>query len=249
MKNSNNVNRQVIQDKDPQTENNSKKVYFYKILNLYFQIFSCIVILTSILILKQANTSVFFNIKNFYSEKINAPIFKNFDIKKPMENIKENFFNKFHRKFVLKYQGNKIKENSSILLTVPVSKPLNEGTVTSKFGLRKDPFTLQDKQHSGLDIGANSGEIIHAILPGTVVKAERCGSYGNCVKLDHGNNIESLYAHCDKILVSEGDSVLRGQNLALVGSTGRSTGNHLHLEISVNGVKQNPETFLQNAYV
>lgn len=224
--------------------------YSLKILISYIQIFSSLIILASTFTLKQINSPIFINFKNFYNSKINSPIFENFDFKKSVEDIYEKISNKFHKKTILKNQDNDVlKDDQSILLTVPVSKPLDEGSITSRFGLRKDPFTFKDKQHSGLDIGANGGEIIHAILPGTVVKAERLGSFGNCVILDHGNNIQSLYAHCDKILVTEGTFISRGQDLASVGSSGRSTGNHLHLEISVNGIKQNPENFLENAYV
>ena len=242
--------KQEVNDYKKEKNETFTSKYSGKILIIYLQLFSCLMILVSIFALKQLNPSTFINIKNFYNEKINCPVFQNFDFKSSIENVKKKLFGKIHRKFNLKNENNEIlKENNSLLLTVPVSKPLNEGTVTSKFGIRKDPFTLQNKLHSGLDIGANNGEIIHAILPGTVIKAEKCGSYGNCVKLDHGNNIESLYAHCNKILVSEGDVIKRGQDLALVGNTGRATGNHLHLEILVNGIKQNPEIFLQNAYV
>lgn len=229
-------------------ENFSK--YSRKVLVLYIQLFSSLIILISIITLKQVNPSIFINIKSFYNENINIPIFQDFNIKKSIEDISENFFTKLHKKIILKNQDDKVfKENNSVLLTVPISKPLKEGSVTSKFGIRKDPFTSQNKQHAGLDIGANRGEIIHAILPGTVIKAEKSDSYGNYLILDHGNDIKSLYAHCDKILVSEGDFIARGQDLALLGNTGRATGNHLHLEISVNGIKQNPENFLENAYV
>lgn len=242
--------------KDYKEDKTDKKIksfsnkYSRKVLIIYFQLFLSLIILVSIFALKQMNFSAFINIKNFYNEKINKPIFQDCNIKKSIENIDEKIFSKLHKKFILKDQNNEIiKENNNVLLTVPVSKPLNEGSVTSRFGIRKDPFTSQDKEHLGLDIGANSGEIIHAILPGTVAKTEKSGSYGNYVKLDHGNNIESLYAHCEKILVSEGDLISRGQDLAIVGRSGRATGNHLHLEILVNGVKQNPEIFLENAYV
>lgn len=238
------------EDKTSEKIKNFSNKYSRKILITYFQLFLNLIIFASIFALKQLNPPVYINIKDFYNEKINTPILQGFNIKKSIEIIDEKFFSKLHKKFILKDQSDKIlREKNSVLLTVPVSKPLNEGSVTSRFGIRKDPFTSQDKQHSGLDIGANSGEYIHAILPGTVIKTEKSGSYGNYVKLDHGNNIESLYAHCEKILVSEGDLISRGQDLAIVGRTGKATGNHLHLEILVNGIKQNPEIFLENAYV
>ena len=162
--------KDVIYEKSKKNKNK----YFAKAFILYFQIFGGLITLVAIVALKQLNPSVFVYIKEFYNEKINTPIFQNFSIKKSMENVDEKFFNKLHRKFILKNQDNEIlKENNGVLLTVPVSKPLNEGSVTSRFGIRKDPFTFQDKHHSGLDIGANNGEIIHAILPGTVLHSMR----------------------------------------------------------------------------
>jgi len=247
------ANKEKYMNKDEKTSEENKNFpnrYFVKVFILYFQIFSSAIILLSVLALKQFNPPIFANIKDFYNKNVNILILQDFDIKKSMEFIDKKFLNKLRKNIVFKNKDNEIlKGNNAILFTVPVSKPLNEGVVTSRFGLRKDPFTSQDKLHLGLDIGANNGEIIHAILPGTVVKTEKSNSYGNYVKLDHGNNIESIYAHCEEILVSEGDVISRGQGVASVGRSGRATGNHLHLEILVNGIKQNPEIFLENAYV
>ncbi|MBR1779741.1 MAG: M23 family metallopeptidase [Clostridia bacterium] len=228
-------------------DKNTLNKYFFKTLRVYFQIFLCVVILTFVLIVKAINPSVYSSCKEFYIKGMNTSIVENFDLQKYKSYLTEEIF---HRKnFFQEKDRDLLIANTPILLTVPISKPLKDGTVTSRFGIRKDPFTLQNRNHSGLDIGANNGEIIHAILPGTVVKAEKLGSYGNCVILDHGNNIQSLYAHCDKIFVDEGSIILRGQDLALVGHSGRATGDHLHFEISVDGVKQNPEKFLENAYI
>lgn len=126
--------------------------------------------------------------------------------------------------------------------------PLGEGwrgMVTSEFGYRKDPFTGQTKGHSGLDLGAPKGTPIRAALPGTVYVVRYANSgYGYHVMVDHGGGFVTLYAHCSKILVTEGQKVEAGTVIAEVGSTGRSTGNHLHFEVRINGEKQNPRSYM-----
>jgi len=117
--------------------------------------------------------------------------------------------------------------------------------VTSEFGNRNDPITKEIKFHGGVDLGAKKGTSIRAALRGTVclVRFSSTG-YGYHVMIDHGGNFATLYAHCSKILVYEGQEVGAGDVIAEVGSTGRSTGNHLHFEIIINGEKQNPRSYL-----
>lgn len=117
--------------------------------------------------------------------------------------------------------------------------------VTSEFGYRKDPFTGKKKGHSGLDMGAPKGTAIRSALGGTVyvVRYSTTG-YGYHVMVDHGGGFITLYAHCSKVLVSEGQRIKAGDKIAEVGSTGRSTGNHLHFEVRINGQKQNPRSYL-----
>jgi murein DD-endopeptidase MepM/ murein hydrolase activator NlpD len=126
--------------------------------------------------------------------------------------------------------------------------PLGENwrsMVTSEFGYRKDPFTGQTKGHGGIDLGAPKGTSIRATLPGTVYVVRYANSgYGYHVMIDHGGGFVTLYAHCSKILVTEGQKVEAGTVIAGVGSTGRSTGNHLHFEVRINGEKQNPRDYL-----
>lgn len=116
------------------------------------------------------------------------------------------------------------------------------GSITSPFGYRTDPLTGEVTYHSGTDIGAPNGTPILAAAAGTVTVANALdswgGSYGFYVKLDHGNGVETLYAHCSAICVTEGQQVQAGQVIAYVGSTGRSTGNHLHFEVYKDGVLQ-----------
>ena len=126
---------------------------------------------------------------------------------------------------------------------VPSAAPVS-GPVGSGFGFRIDPFTGRGALHTGLDFPAEIGTPITAAAGGVVVTVETHPAYGNMVEIDHGNSLVTRYAHTSKILVKQGDIVRRGQVIALVGTTGRSTGPHLHFEVLVGGVPQNPEKFL-----
>jgi murein DD-endopeptidase MepM/ murein hydrolase activator NlpD len=127
---------------------------------------------------------------------------------------------------------------------LPQNTPLSEGFVGSGYGMRTDPFTGQLTMHAGVDFAAPTGTPIYAAAGGVVVSAEQHQFFGNAVEIDHGNDLSTLYAHASKLLVKVGDIVKRGQKIAEVGSTGRSTGPHLHFEVHVKGVPQNPSKFL-----
>jgi murein DD-endopeptidase MepM/ murein hydrolase activator NlpD len=127
---------------------------------------------------------------------------------------------------------------------LPQDAPISTGFVGSGFGMRTDPFTGQYAMHAGIDFAAPSGTPIYAAAGGVVSAAEMHPSYGNCVTIDHGNDLSTLYGHASKLFVKPGDIVKRGQKIAEVGSTGRSTGSHLHFETHVKGVPQNPWNFL-----
>lgn len=128
-------------------------------------------------------------------------------------------------------------------LMVPSSPPV-DGPVGSGFGFRIDPFSGRPALHTGLDFPADAGTKILAAAGGVVVSAAMHPAYGNLVEVDHGNGLQTRYAHASKVLVKTGDLVKRGQLLALVGNSGRSTGPHLHFEVTVAGVPQNPARFL-----
>ena len=117
------------------------------------------------------------------------------------------------------------------------------GRITSGFGYRTHPIYHVRKLHTGLDIGAAYGAPIHAAAGGVVVFAGRWGGYGNCVIIDHGGSLATLYGHCSSLSVSEGQEVKQGQKIAAVGSTGLSTGPHLHFETRRNGRPVNPSGF------
>lgn len=119
------------------------------------------------------------------------------------------------------------------------------GHVTSGFGLRTDPFTGTLQEHDGLDVGAPEGTAIRATADGVVRSAGPRGGYGNAVEVDHGNGLTTLYGHASELLVSPGDTVRAGQEIARVGSSGRSTGAHLHFEVRVGGRPVDPGRVLK----
>lgn len=129
-------------------------------------------------------------------------------------------------------------------LMLPTQEPVVGGTLGSPFGWRIDPFNGQSAMHSGLDFPAANGTPILAAAGGVVVAQKYHAAYGNMVEIDHGNDLVTRYAHASRVLVKKGDLIKRGQKIAEVGSTGRSTGSHLHFEVLVQGVFQDPQKFL-----
>lgn len=129
-------------------------------------------------------------------------------------------------------------------MMVPTQSPILAGNVGSLFGWRIDPFTGRSALHTGLDFAAESGTAILAAAGGIVVTQEFHTAYGNMVEIDHGNDLVTRYAHASKTMVKKGDLIKEGQKIAEVGTTGRSTGAHLHFEVLVQGVQQDPQKFL-----
>ena len=130
---------------------------------------------------------------------------------------------------------------------LPTLAPIIDGWYSSNFGYRIDPFTGLQSFHEGIDFPADPGTMIVAAASGRVLAAEVHPQYGKMLEIDHGNGLVSRYAHASQLFVKEGDLVLRGQRVATVGSTGRSTGPHLHFEVRQNGVPQNPARFVQSS--
>ncbi|MBR2744507.1 MAG: M23 family metallopeptidase [Clostridia bacterium] len=119
-----------------------------------------------------------------------------------------------------------------------------EGRISSRYGANE---SVRNHTHKGLDIAASNGSPIYAVADGTVTYAQfNNGGYGYLVKIDHGNGVETYYAHCSKLYVSAGQTVSAGTCIAAVGSTGHSTGNHLHFEVRINGSNVNPQNYLYN---
>lgn len=127
--------------------------------------------------------------------------------------------------------------NNKVAIGIALMKPTS-GIITSRFGIRSLNY------HTGLDIGAPIGTPIYAAASGTVTFTGYSGGYGNKLVINHGNGVETVYAHCTKLLVRAGTYVQQGTNIATMGSTGRSTGSHLHFEVRVNGIAQNPQNYV-----
>ncbi|CDE13804.1 peptidase M23 [Clostridium sp. CAG:470] len=128
--------------------------------------------------------------------------------------------------------------NGIKVATLPVT-----GTISSRYGVSSK---IRVSTHTGLDIAATTGTPIKVVADGTITFAAYRGSYGYLVKVDHGNGVETWYGHTSKMLVKEGQAVKAGDTIALVGSTGNSTGPHLHFEVRINGEHVNPQKYLYN---
>lgn len=127
---------------------------------------------------------------------------------------------------------------------LPTIQPVNVSYNASGFGWRLDPFTGRNAFHEGIDFAAATGTPIVAAAGGVVIAAEYHHQFGNMLEIDHGNDMVTRYAHSSRLLVKVGDIVRRGQHVADIGSSGRSTGSHLHFEVLVKGVQQDPHKFL-----
>lgn len=129
-------------------------------------------------------------------------------------------------------------------MMIPTQAPVLNANLGSMFGWRIDPITGRSALHTGLDFPATPGTTIFAAAGGVVVTQEFQSEYGNMIEVDHGNDLISRYAHTSKVYVKKGDLIKRGQKIAEVGNTGRSTGPHLHFEVLVQGIPQDPQKFL-----
>ncbi len=134
---------------------------------------------------------------------------------------------------------------NTLLSRLPVGNPAKGAPLSSPFGARTDPFLGHAAMHSGLDFKASTGTEVRAAADGKVIDAGRNGGYGNMVEIDHGNGIATRYAHLSKIKVSTGDKITRGTVIGEVGSTGRSTGPHLHYEVRKHGKAVDPIRYLK----
>jgi murein DD-endopeptidase MepM/ murein hydrolase activator NlpD len=135
------------------------------------------------------------------------------------------------------------QDQKSLLASTPSTWPAR-GWVTSDFGQRLDPYTADRVMHAGLDIAAPHGREVRAPSDGVVIFAGLEGGYGNVLVIDHGYGIKTRYGHLSQISVKAGERIRRGQSVASIGNTGRSTGPHLHYEVRVNGIPQNPRKFI-----
>jgi len=128
---------------------------------------------------------------------------------------------------------------------LPTTLPVKDGVLGSTFGHRSDPFAGTRSMHEGLDFAAEQGTPVLAAADGVVLGAAYHAEYGNLVELDHGDGLSSRYAHLSEMAVKPGELIKRGSQIGRVGSTGRSTGPHLHFEVRMLGIAQNPAHFLK----
>jgi murein DD-endopeptidase MepM/ murein hydrolase activator NlpD len=149
-----------------------------------------------------------------------------------------------HKMDVLTVMESRLFDQKISKLLVPTAQPVPGSHLGSAFGWRIDPINGRSALHTGLDFQAEPGTPILAAAGGVVVVQEYHAAYGNMVEIDHGNNLVTRYAHASATFVKKGDLVKRGQKIAAVGSTGRSTGPHLHFEVLADGSPQDPQKFL-----
>lgn len=167
---------------------------------------------------------------------------KTIDIYKSIDKIEMLLSEKEKQLLIL---NNYIATNKLKAQTQISAKPLEKGRISSYFGHRTDPLNRKVTLHKGIDFAAKPGTDVIAVASGIVTNAGSFGGYGNFIEIDHGNNYKTRYAHNKKILVSKGDSVSKGQVIAALGSTGRSTGPHLHFEVLKDNKHINPISFLR----
>jgi murein DD-endopeptidase MepM/ murein hydrolase activator NlpD len=139
-----------------------------------------------------------------------------------------------------------LKDQQNLLASTPAIRPCKGGWKTSNFGYRISPFTGRREFHKGFDIANRKGTPIVATADGVISFAGKKGLLGNAVYIDHGHGMVTRYGHLDKIIAKRGTRVKRGDKIATMGNTGRSTGPHVHYEIHMNGIPVNPEKYILN---
>ncbi len=164
------------------------------------------------------------------------------DFIEELEKLSDQIDEKEHQLGVLDHL---ILDNKLELAAVPSGKPVASGWLSSKFGKRTDPVTGKREFHKGIDLAGQKGTEIHAVASGVVTWSGKQKGYGNIVEIDHGHGYITRYAHNEKNLVKVGDKVEKGQVIALMGSTGHSTGNHVHFEVEQNGKLVDPRPYLK----
>ena len=151
------------------------------------------------------------------------------------------------RQLFASWQTIEIEREPAVALptvAVPSRMPMDNATLTSGYGMRTHPVLRKRANHNGIDLAAPTGTPIYATADGVIERANYFGSYGNYIQIGHGNEIETRYAHLSRIIVSDGQQVRKGDLIGFVGSTGRSTGPHLHYEVRIDGRPVDPRPFM-----
>ncbi len=212
------------------TENKFKRNYLPLII---LQVVSALLLAAVVICIKYVSKDTFVQIKNTYNK-----YFENKTVEAKTEEVAAIM--NFQPIAYVNANANELGTESINSFCTPL-----KGVITSRFGEREDPFSKDNKMHKGTDIAGEYGKEILAAQDGVVsyVGYEENG-YGNYVSIAHGDTLKTVYAHCSKVLVKKGETVKKGQKIALVGSTGASTGNHLHFEIRINNLQVNAEEFV-----
>jgi len=162
----------------------------------------------------------------------------------PFESARTSFDPKFKALFL---SWKRLDPVNGAAIAIPSAKPVGNASFTSAFGVRSDPFRATKAMHAGIDLAGPTGTSIYATADAYVGRVGRVGGYGNLIELEHGKSIQTRYGHLSSILVRPGQHVKRGDLIGRMGSTGRSTGSHLHYEVRVDGRAVNPIPFMQSA--
>ncbi len=169
---------------------------------------------------------------------------------KQIENIlteKEKIFNLYQDLNTVQTNNKLLKKHQEYYSNFLYNSPVNKGYISSKYGYRRDPINGKHRYHRGIDIAANTGTLVSTITSGFVSFTGWKGGYGKVVEIQHSNSLKSRYAHLSVISVKKGQVVRKGDAIGKIGSTGRVTGPHLHLEVWKNGKAVNPKGYLEDA--
>ena len=213
---------------------------------LLAQIFFCVIAVVFVIVLSAVGGEIYSYSRAVFDEKFNKPININQVLSAKQTNavLKAQKLKPKKAKKVKKKEKDTTQAVSYTNVTNSMCLPVN-GFVTSEFCYRVHPISGEYRFHSGIDLGAKMGADIRSSLDGTVAYIDDKGetSYGKYIMVRHAQGVTTLYGHCSRIVANLGQSVKKGEVIAKVGSTGNSTGPHLHFEVKVNGVKLNPRLF------
>ena len=221
-----------------------KKISVGSQLLIIIQIVICTLLLIGAFVIKTIGGSLYAQVGTWFYDNYNNSVFT--DTKDNILSFVDKTKTTENKDIISKSDNS--TENSDIInkIKTNMKKPLEKGTITSAFGNRQE--NSNTKFHNGIDISAEKGSVISAMLDGTVIISEKDDSYGNYIVLEHSDNVKTLYAHCSELCVKQGEKVTSGQKIALVGLSGNSDGNHLHLEIIIDGENINPQEILGKEY-
>lgn len=232
---------EVPRERRRATENQKSKNFMTRIIII--QLALSLLITGALFLICRTDSNLSQNIKSFYSEmcKNDIAVSEIFDSFKNV--VQETFSPSVEFEDATGETETTTGEKadfSPVFLTVNFTKPIKEGDITSKFGYRISPITNKYSLHSGLDIASPENTKIYSVYDGIVERAEYHEINGNYIVIKHSNTLKTTYNHCNKLLVKEGETVRKGEVIALVGQTGYATGNHLHFEVLLNGKYINP---------